>query len=83
MSSFEIAAQVAEYTGLGCWGICFWWMHRVSKRQDRMLEELNAVARRIERFSKIEHDLIRDVHPKVEGIEQSVRKVETKVTQKH
>jgi hypothetical protein len=20
----------------GCWLVCFWWMHRISKRQDAM-----------------------------------------------
>ena len=22
------------WIGLGCWGVCFWWMHRISSRQD-------------------------------------------------
>jgi hypothetical protein len=79
VASLENLAQLAEYVGLGCWVACFWWMHRISKRQEEMLEELNAVARRIERLSKAEHDLIREVHPNVEDIKKSVHKVETRV----
>ena len=34
--------------GIGCWAVCFWWMHRISQRQDKMLHDLHEQSRRIE-----------------------------------
>jgi hypothetical protein len=50
-------------------------MHRISARQDAMLKELHEVATRIERLSQAEHDLIRDVHPKVHEIKKNMENV--------
>ena len=61
--------------GLACWPVCFYWMYRISSRQDALLGELREQARRIEKLSKDEHDLIRDVHPEVHEIKESVDKV--------
>src|SRR5256885_13212905 len=47
-------------SGLGCWCVCFWWMRRISSRQDAMLKELHEMTRRIEQLSQAEHDLIRE-----------------------
>ncbi|MDB6123416.1 MAG: hypothetical protein JWQ71_2409 [Pedosphaera sp.] len=58
-----------------CWGICFWWMFRISSRQDAMLNELKEQGRRIERLSKAEHDLIKEVHPQVGEIKEAVDEV--------
>jgi hypothetical protein len=63
------------WIGLGCWGVCFWWVHRISARQDAMLKELHEMTMRIERLSQAEHDLIRDVHPKVHEIKEHVENV--------
>jgi hypothetical protein len=63
------------WIGIGCWFVCFWWMHRISARQDAMLNELKEVATRIERLSKAEHDLIQEVHPKVSEIKDHVETV--------
>jgi hypothetical protein len=63
------------WIGLGCWCVCFWWMHRISARQDAMLKELHEMTTRIERLSQAEHDLIRDVHPKVHEIKEHVEDV--------
>ena len=73
------AAFVLTWIGTACWGVCFWWMHRLSSRQETMLRELSQVAKRIEKLSKAEHDLIREVHPKVEEIKESVEEVSEKV----
>jgi hypothetical protein len=59
----------------GCWLICFWWMHRLSSRQEAMLQELHEVIKRIEGLSKAEHDLLQEVHPNVEKIKESVKGV--------
>lgn len=60
------------WIGLGCWIVCFWWMHRISSRQDSMLEELHEMTQRIERLSRAEHDLIKEVHPTVSDIKERV-----------
>lgn len=66
--------------GTGCWGVCFWWMHRLSARQHAMLEELHEMTKRIEKLSKAEHDLLQEVHPKVEKIQESVKDVAVAVS---
>ena len=40
-----------------------------------MLKELHEMTARIERLSKAEHDLIREVHPKVHEIKEHVENV--------
>jgi len=55
-----------------CWVVCFWWMHRISKRQDALLETLREQAGRIEEVSKAEHELIRDMHSKVASVESGM-----------
>jgi hypothetical protein len=72
-------AMLLAWVGTACWGICFWWMHRLSSRQEMMLKELHDVTKRIEKLSKAEHDLIQEVHPKVEEIKESVKDVSEKV----
>jgi hypothetical protein len=65
-----------------CWVVCFWWMHRISSRQDAMLEELHEVTTRIEKLSQAEHDLIREVHPQVNEIKEKVQTVKEVVSPK-
>ena len=67
------------WAGLACWIVCFSWMHRISARQDAMLKELHEMTTRIEQLSKTEHDLIREVHPKVGEIKEHVEDVAQKV----
>jgi hypothetical protein len=74
-------ALLLTWVGTACWGVCFWWMHRLSSRQEMMLKELHDVTKRIEKLSKVEHDLIREVHPKVEEIHESVKDVSDKVSE--
>jgi cell division protein FtsB len=64
-----------------CWIVCFWWMHRISTRQDALLAELREQTDRIEKLSQTEHDLIREVHPQVGEIKQTVDKVASKVNE--
>ncbi len=66
---------ILTWLGISCWGVCFWWMHRISFRQDAMLKELHEMTQRIERLSEAEHDLIRDVHPQVGEIKEHVETV--------
>ena len=68
------------WLGLACWIVCFWWMHRISSRQDALLEELHDMTARIERLSRAEHDLIQEVHPKVSEIKEHVENVAQAVT---
>jgi hypothetical protein len=76
----QTTALILGWIGTACWMVCFWWMRRLSGRQETMLKELGAVAKRIEKLSKAEHDLIRDVHPKVEEIKESVEEVSDQVS---
>jgi hypothetical protein len=62
-----------------CWIVCFWWMHRISSRQDALLAELRAQTGRIEELSKTEHDLIQEVHPQVGEIKETVNEVAARV----
>jgi hypothetical protein len=73
---------VLTWVGIGCWCVCFWWMHRISSRQDSLLEELHEMTTRIEKLSQAEHDLIRDVHPKVGEIKEHVEDVREAVSPK-
>jgi uncharacterized protein YdeI (YjbR/CyaY-like superfamily) len=61
--------------GTGCWVLCFWWMYRISANQNRLLEQLTEQGKRIERFSKIEHDLIKQVHPQVSEIKEGMTEI--------
>ena len=67
------------WIGLGCWCVCFWWMRRISTRQDAMLKELHEMMERIEAISEAGHDLIRDVHPQVGEIKDHVESVKEAV----
>ena len=71
---------VLTWVGLGCWCVCFWWMHRISSRQDATLKELHDMTQRVEQLSQAGHDLIRDVHPKVGEIKEHVETVKEAVS---
>jgi len=58
--------------GTICWGVCFWWMHRLSTKQNSLLDQLREQGRRIEKLSRIEHDLIKEVHPQVNEIKEGM-----------
>ena len=73
--NLQMNAFVLGWIGIACWLVCFWWMHRISSRQDAMLKELHEMTTRIEDLSRAEHDLIRDVHPQVGEIKQKVEDV--------
>jgi hypothetical protein len=75
MQNLEAMALALGCIGIVCWAVCFWWMHRISSRQDALLEELREVTIRIEKLSQAEHDLIRDVHPQVSEIKEHVEDV--------
>ena len=74
----EIGFWIAVVSA-ACWIVCFWWMHRISSRQDALLAELHAQTDRIEKLSKTEHDLIREVHPQVGEIKDTVEEVASRV----
>jgi cell division protein FtsB len=58
--------------GTVCWGFCFWWMRRLSVEQNALLDQLREQGKRIEKLSKIEHDLIKEVHPQVNEIKDGM-----------
>jgi len=65
--------------GTVCWGVCFWWMHRISTKQTSFLDQLHEQGKRIEQLSKAEHDLIKEVHPQVGEIKEDMREMITVV----
>ena len=60
---------------IGCWAVCFWWMHRISQRQNIVLEALQEQAHSIEELSREEHEILKELHPTVQKIEEDVDKV--------
>jgi hypothetical protein len=58
--------------GTLCWVVCFWWMYRISSKQNTLLDQLRQQGKRIEKLSKIEHDLIKEVHPQVAEIKEGI-----------
>jgi predicted transcriptional regulator len=68
------------WIGTACWVVCFWWMHKISSRQDSLLGELNEMAQRIENLSRAEHELIQEVHPQVGAIKEHIETVAEAVT---
>ena len=80
MQNFEALPLVLSCIGTLCWIVCFWWMHRISSRQNAVLEELREVTTRIEKLSQAEHDLIKDVHPQVSEIKEHVQDVKQVVS---
>ena len=62
-----------------CWMVCFWWMHRISTKQNNVLAQIQEQSKRIEKLSKAEHDLIKEVHPQVGDIKASVDEVKAVV----
>ena len=80
MQRLDAIALVLSCVGTLCWAVCFWWMHRISARQDALLGELHEMTRRIQNLSQTEHDLIREVHPKVNEIKEHVENVKEVVS---
>ena len=70
---------VLTWVGIACWVVCFWWMHRISSRQDALLKELHEMTERIEHLSKEGRELMRDVHPQVGEIKEQVETVKEAV----
>jgi uncharacterized protein YdeI (YjbR/CyaY-like superfamily) len=61
--------------GTACWAACFWWMHRISTKQNDLLDQLREQGKRIEKLSRIEHDLIKEVHPQVGEIKEGMEEM--------
>jgi predicted nucleic acid-binding Zn-ribbon protein len=69
------------WVGMACWLVCFWWMHRISSRQDTLMKELHEMTARIEHLSEREHDMIQEVHPQVNEIKEQMDSVKEAVSQ--
>ena len=80
VQNLDITTLVLSCVGMLCWAVCFWWMHRISSRQDALLKELRAMTRRVEKLSQSEHDLISEVHPRVNEIKEHVENVREAVS---
>jgi hypothetical protein len=47
-------------------------MHRVSNRQNAVLDELREQGQRIERIAREEHKLVKEIHPAVGELDQKI-----------
>jgi hypothetical protein len=63
------------FGGSVCWVFCFWWMRRLSLKQNALLDQLRDQGKRIEKLSRIEHDLIKEVHPQVNEIKEGMEEM--------
>ena len=61
--------------GTVCWGVCFWWMRQLSVKQNYLLDQLRDQGQRIEKLSRVEHDLIKEVHPQVSEIKEGMEEM--------
>jgi len=50
-------------------------MYRISALQNRLLNKLGEQGKRIEKLSRIEHDLIKEVHPQVGEIKDGMNEM--------
>ncbi len=50
-------------------------MHRISKEQGVVLKQLRQQGERIEYLSREEHDLVKELHPQVEKIQEHVKQI--------
>ena len=64
--------DVVTVLDIGCWCVCFWWMHRISTRQNAVLDQLQNQARRIEKISMEEHTILTELHPNVEDLQKGM-----------
>jgi hypothetical protein len=67
--------------GLICWIFCFWWMRRISVKQNSLLAQLKEQGKRIEKLSRAEHDLIKEVHPQVSEIKEGMETIMAAVSE--
>jgi hypothetical protein len=75
MISRSILSFWMTVAGTVCWVACFWWMRRLSIKQNFLLDQLREQGKRIENLSKIEHDLIKEVHPQVNEIKEGMEEM--------
>ncbi len=61
--------------GTICWVFCFWWMRRLSIKQNALLDQLHEQGKRLEKLSRLEHDLIKEVHPQVNDIKEGMEEI--------
>ena len=47
-------------------------MHRISTKQNFLLDQLREQGKRLEKLSRLEHELIKEVHPQVSEIKEGI-----------
>ncbi|HMJ06261.1 MAG TPA: hypothetical protein VK474_08390 [Chthoniobacterales bacterium] len=75
----RILLDLVTVADIFCWGVCFWWMHRISTRQNAVLEQLNQQAKGIKKVSEEGHAMLSEVQPNVQAIQKGVDEVAEKV----
>ncbi len=57
-------------------------MRRLSVKQNFLLDQLRDQGKRIEKLSRLEHDLIKEVHPQVNEIKEGMEEMMAAVKEK-
>jgi hypothetical protein len=51
LQNLDAMALALSCVGMLCWAMCFWWMHRISSRQDALLKE--RLGRRLTNLTRV------------------------------
>jgi len=74
-SSVEKLTFWITFISGACWPVCLWWMHRISKEQRAVLQQLQRQGARIESLSQEEHELVKELHPQVGEIKEDIQQM--------
>jgi hypothetical protein len=55
-----------------CWPVCFWWMHRISVKQNTLLARLRKETEEVRKISEAEHELVQKIEPKVAEVAEKL-----------
>ena len=58
-----------------CWPVCFWWMWRISVRQNALISQLRQQTREIEEVARDEHAMIKNAQPRIGEIHETVHQL--------
>jgi hypothetical protein len=61
-----------ELFSAACWPVCFWWMHRISKKQNAMLADLDAQQKKVREISDEGREIIKEIEPKVKKVAERI-----------
>jgi hypothetical protein len=72
---FGVNRTILDWLALfsaACWPVCFWWMHRISQRQNAVLKSLERETKSVRKLAKEEQEVIQEIEPRVKEIAEKV-----------